>query len=134
MNIQLNEIPIRKLVDKYIDSSEEGIVGFGGKLNIRPAYQREFIYKEKQRDEVINTVMHDFPLNVMYWVKTSDDNYELMDGQQRTISICQYVNGDFSFKERYFHNLTTYEKQKILDYKLMVYICEGTDKEKLDWF
>jgi len=92
------------------------------------------VYKDKQRDEVIKTVTNGFPLNVMYWIKNSNDTYELLDGQQRTVSICQYINGDFSMGFRYFHNLTDAEKNNILNYKLMIYFCEGTDKEKLDWF
>ena len=74
----------------------------------------EFVYNGKQRDEVINTVRNGFPLNVMYWVKSDDGNYELLDGQQRTLSICQYVNGDFSINSKYFHNLTQTEKDQIL--------------------
>ena len=110
------------------------MVGYGDKLNIRPAFQREFIYKDKQRDEVIHTIQKGFPLNVMYWVKGDDGNFELLDGQQRTISICQYVQGDFSINHMGFDNLTATEQEQILDYPLMIYICEGTDKEKLDWF
>lgn len=134
MNIELHEIPVRDVVNGYVDSAENGVVGYGGKLNIRPAFQREFIYKDKQRDEVINTVMKGFPLNVMYWVKSDNGGYELLDGQQRTISIAQYVNGDFSVNHMGFDNLTDTEREQILNYKLMIYICEGTDKEKLDWF
>jgi len=134
MKIQLHEIPIREVVAGYTDSAENGIVGYGGKLNIRPAFQREYIYKDKQRDEVIRTVRKDFPLNVMYWVIGDDGKYEVLDGQQRTISICQYVNGDYSIDHLGFKNLTKTEQEQILAYPLMVYICEGTDKEKLDWF
>jgi hypothetical protein len=134
MKIEMYEIPISEVVNGYLDSDEEGVVEYSGKLNVRPAYQREFVYKDKQRDEVINTVRKGFPLNVMYWVKSGDDTFEVLDGQQRTLSICQYVNGDFSINFQYFHNLTEDEKQQILDYKLMIYICEGTDSEKLDWF
>jgi len=134
MKIELHEIPIKDIADGYIDSAENGVVGYGGKLNIRPAFQREFIYKDKQRDEVIHTVMKQFPLNVMYWVKNDDGNFELLDGQQRTISICQYVKGDFSINHQGFSNLTSSEQAQILNYPLMIYICEGTDKEKLDWF
>ena len=134
MKIELNEIPVCEVVKGYKDSAENGVVGYGGRLNIRPAFQREFIYKEKQRNEVLNTVRNDFPLNVMYWVKSGEESYEMLDGQQRTISVCQYINGDFSIQYQYFHNLTKDEQQQILDYKLMIYICDGTDKEKLDWF
>lgn len=133
MEIKMHEIPIREVFDGYKDSQENGVVAYGGKLNVRPAFQREFVYKDKQRDEVINTVRKNFPLNVMYWVK-SEAGYELLDGQQRTLSICQYLNSEFSIDYQFFHNLTETEKEQILQYKLMVYICEGDDKEKLDWF
>ena len=96
MKIKLHEIPVREVVAGYKDSAENGVVGYDGRLNIRPAFQREFIYKDKQRDEVIRTITKNFPLNVMYWVKNDDGNFEVLDGQQRTISICQYVQGDFS--------------------------------------
>ena len=107
MKIELHEIPIRDVVEGYVDSAENGVVGYGGKLNIRPAFQREFIYKDKQRDEVINTVTRNFPLNVMYWVVNDDGNYEMLDGQQRTISICQYVKGEFSINRNCSEPLLT---------------------------
>lgn len=134
MKIELKEIAIRDVARGYINDNEEWVVGFGGLLNIRPKYQREFVYKDKQRDSVIETVRKDFPINVMYWVKNVDWTYEVLDWQQRTISICEYVDGKFSLDFQYFHNLEDTEKEQILDYKLMVYFCEWNDKEKLDWF
>lgn len=134
MKIELKEITIRELAEDYENNSEGGVKGYGGKLNIRPPYQREFVYKDKQRDAVINTLTRDFPLNVMYWAVCEDGTYEVVDGQQRTISICQYVDGDFAFNERYFHNLQKDEQEQILNYKLMIYLCSGTDSQKLDWF
>lgn len=134
MKIELHRIPVRDVVDGYVDNKEGGVKGYGGRLDIRPAYQREFIYKDKQRDLVIDSVRKNLPLNVMYWVKTGEDSYEVMDGQQRTISVCSYVNGGFSIDYQFFMNLTKEEQEQILDYEFMVYICEGTDKEKLAWF
>ena len=134
MNIELKEITVRELTNGYVDNEENGVVGYGGKLDIRPPYQREFIYKDKQRDAVIDTITKDFPLNVMYWAVREDGNFEVIDGQQRTISISQYVEGDFAFNNRYFHNLQADEREQILNYKLMVYLCSGTDSEKLEWF
>ena len=134
MNIELKEIKIQELSDGFQDNNENGVVGFGGKLDIRPPYQREFIYKDKQRDAVINTITKNFPLNVMYWAVREDGTFEVIDGQQRTISICQYIDGDFAFQNRYFHNLKADEKEKILNYTLMVYVCSGTESEKLEWF
>ena len=138
MKIDLHKIKISEVVKDYTDSNEEGVTAFGGALDIRPKYQREFVYSGKQRDEVIRTVKNGFPLNVMYWVKKSDGNFEVLDGQQRTISIAQFVNGDFSIdfngRTAMFHNLTREEQEQILNYELMIYHCEGTEKEKLDWF
>ena len=134
MKIELHEIPVREVVEGYVDSAELGVRGYAGRLNIRPAFQREFIYKDRQRDEVVRTVLRGFPLNVMYWVKDDAGSFEVLDGQQRTISLCQYVQGDYSIDHRAFGNLTAEEQRQILDYPLMVYVCEGTDREKLDWF
>jgi len=134
MKIDLHRIPVKKVIAGYKDSAEEGVVAFGGKLDIRPKYQREFVYNDEKRAAVIETIKNGFPLNVMYWVKTDEGNYEVLDGQQRTISIGQYVNSDFSLNDRFFHNLTDEEQEQILNYELMIYHCEGTDKEKLDWF
>ena len=134
MIIKLHEVTIREVVQGYLNNEEEGVVGYGGKLNIRPKYQREFVYDPKQRDLVIDTVKKYFPLNVMYWIQNEDETYEILDGQQRTLSICEYIDGNFSINDMYFHTLTGGEQIKILDYKLMIYFCEGTDKEKLEWF
>lgn len=134
MKIELKEIPIREIVAGYVDNDEDGVFGYGGRLNIRPPYQREFIYNDEKRNAVINTIKNDFPLNVMYWSVREDGDYEIIDGQQRTISVCQYYMGEFSYKGRYYHNLQEDEKQKFLDYKLMIYFCSGTDSERLEWF
>ena len=166
MNLELHKITVRELTQGYVDNNENGVRAFGGRLDVRPPYQREFVYKEKQRDAVIDTLTQGFPLNVMYWAvrnvadcvsqsgqsvcgdadgdngnfvcgDANGDNearFEIIDGQQRTISICQYVNGDFAFNFRYFHNLQPDEQEQILNYELQIYICSGTDSEKLKWF
>lgn len=138
MEIKHKSIPIREIVKGYVDDAEKGVRGYNGNLNIRPAYQREFVYKDKQRDAVIETIRKGFPLNVMYWAKNEDGTFELLDGQQRTISFCQFVTSVFSIKidkeHFYFHTLTDFEQNAILDYNVDVYICEGNDKERLDWF
>lgn len=142
MKIEQRMVKIRDLYEEYINDEEEGVRGYFDNLDIRPKYQREFVYNGSQRDEVIRTVLHDFPLNVMYWVDRGEEfddsceeaRYEVLDGQQRTISICEFVEGNFSVDDKYFHNLTKDLQEKILNYELFVYICKGTDSEKLDWF
>lgn len=138
MKITETKIKVSDLVENYKDNGDGGVFGYNNRLTIRPSFQREFIYGEKQRAAVIDSVMNGFPLNVMYWSKTGADTYEVLDGQQRTVSIAQYINKDFPIKingnDKFFQNLTNEEKQAILDYELTVYICEGTEAEKLEWF
>lgn len=134
MEIELQKILVRDLYDDYEDDAEGGVRGYSGKLDIRPPYQREFVYDAKERNKVIDTLTQDFPLNVMYWSVRDDGTYEVIDGQQRTISICQYVDGEFAWNDLYFHNLTDDQQKQILNYELMVYFCKGTDSERLAWF
>lgn len=139
MNIELKSIPIRDLIAGYSNDPEIGVRGYSGKLDIRPPYQREFRYDEAQKRAVINTIMKGFPLNIMYWSVVNDNEYEMIDGQQRTLSICEFYTHDFNIVDNdrgvlFFNTLTDEEKEQFLNYKLTVYFCSGTDKEKLDWF
>lgn len=137
MNVTPIDITVRRLTDGYHDGNETGVTGYGGRLDIRPPYQREFVYSPRQRDEVIRTVLRGLPLNVMYWADRGEGHaprYEVLDGQQRTVSVCSYVAGDYSVDGRYFHNQPEDIRRRILDYRLTVYVCSGTQSEKLDWF
>ena len=137
MTITPREVTVGEIVKGYVNNDEQGVRGFDGQLDIRPPYQREFIYNEKEQRAVIRTVLQGYPLNVMYWVRRADDAecpYEVMDGQQRTLSICQYVAGKFAYEFKNFFNQPKDIRQRILDYKLMIYVCEGEESEKLDWF
>lgn len=142
MEIKLHEITVREVFDGYENDEESGqVVAFGGKLNVRPAYQREFVYDDKKKVAVMNSILHNFPLNVMYWSENDDGTFEMLDGQQRTISICDWLDNGYSIFANpnspltpYYAHTSTEITDKVLDYKLMIYICKGTDTEKLDWF
>ena len=148
MKIERIQITVAELINKYEERGAEGIEGvvaYGGKLDVRPAYQREYIYKGKDQEEVIRTVRKGFPLGIMYWSKTSDGRFELMDGQQRSIAICRYAAAKdennlksyercFNVDNLYFYNLTPDQRSAILDYTLDIYICEGKPSEVLNWF
>jgi len=137
MTIKQIEVTVGEITNGYVNNDELGVRGYGGLLDIRPPYQREFIYNEKEQKAVITTVLHEYPLNVMYWVKRSDDAecpYEVMDGQQRTLSLCEYVAGKFSYDFKNFFNQPKDIQDRILNYKLTVYVCEGKASEKLEWF
>ena len=117
MTIKQLEVTIGEITKGYINNEEQGVRGYNGLLDIRPPYQREFIYNETEQRAVINTVLNKYPLNVMYWVKRSDDAecpYEVMDGQQRTLSLCQYVAGKFAVDFKYFDNQPADDQKKIL--------------------
>ena len=144
MEITLHEITIADLVDGYIDEGESGVFALDENLTIRPPYQREMVYTEKQQVAVMDSIMNDYPINVMYWMIVEKDEggepikFECLDGQQRTLSICHYIDGDFPVdvngNPKYYDNLLPDERKRILDYKLMIYFCEGTDTERLEWF
>ncbi len=150
MKIEYREFKLRDIADGYVNNEEEGCFALLGNLDIRPAYQREFVYKDDKRDAVIDTIIHGYPLNIMYWVRVEDNKvpdddltgkYEILDGQQRTISFCEYLDGNFSvpFNNdkndlRYYFSLSEEERKKIDNYPITVYICSGEDDEKMAWF
>lgn len=138
MKIEKREFTVGDIYEEYTHNPEDDSVrGLGGKLDIRPPYQREFVYKGEQQKEVIHTVMNNFPLNIMYWAKTPN-GYEVLDGQQRTLSLMSFLDNEFSIdylgSVHSFFSLTAEEQNQIMDYKLDVYVCDGTDREKLQWF
>lgn len=139
MKITLNRIPVRNVFKGFVDNPDDNsVVGYDGKLNIRPKYQRQFVYNPQQQRLVMKTVLNGFPLNTMYWVDHGDGTFEVLDGQQRTLSICGFIDSDYSinFKghEVFFQNLPKEYQDKILNYKLEVYFCKGSAQEKLSWF
>ena len=143
MKITLKEIPIKDVFEGYINDGENegGVTGYDDDLCIRPRYQRNYVYKDEQRNEVVRTVKNGFPLSIFYWCDLGEDRedpdaprYEVLDGQQRTISICDYIDGAFSVDGHFFDSLPSDIRKNILDYKLLVYVCVGDDSEKLKWF
>ena len=134
MDIKRKEITVRELTTGYSNDDLEGVVAFDGKTDVRPKYQREYVYKDKERNEVIKTITKNHPLGEMYWAVNDNGTFEVLDGQQRTISICEYVAGNFSLNNVHFHNLEPVEQEQILDYELTVQFCKGNSKEKLEYF
>ncbi len=149
MEIKRVAIKIKDLCEGYVNESEtdieQGVYAYGGKLCVRPAFQRSFVYDEKQANAVIDTALKGFPLNIMYWVDNGDGTYDCLDGQQRTISLCNFVDGFTSFSAPWFHNnkknyIHTIQRidpdmaERFLNYELEVYICKGTKAEQMEWF
>lgn len=138
-------VKVRDLIEGYHeDLKTGGVTAYGGLLDVRPRYQREFVYGQKDTEAVIDTVIKGFPLNSMYWCKRDDGTFEVMDGQQRTISICRFAtNPAYSVKlpapgggsnAVNFPNLFDDVRERFLDYELMVFVCDGDDSEKMAWF
>ena len=138
MEIRETKIKVKDLFKGYIDNGEEGVVAYSGKLDVRPAYQREFVYKPEQEKAVIDTVLKGFPLNIMYWCQTGKNKYEILDGQQRTLSLMHFLDHKFCIIENgnsvYVDTLTNDKYEKLENYELSIYICEGSESEKLEWF
>lgn len=144
-------LTIREVTAGYLKDSDDGcstdkVFGLDGKLNLRPAYQRNSVYDDKKRKAVIQTILEKCPLGLMYWVDNGDGTYEVLDGQQRLLSICQFIAGEFEVASNKFPNEESLDfaniqtnfpeiAEDILDkYELDVYVCNGTNDEKLKWF
>ena len=144
MEIHEHKITIRDMIDGYHDDGDGHVVGLGGMLNIRPPYQREYIYDGKKdfQEALILSVFHNRPVNLIYFAKAEDStyDYELLDGQQRIITICRFiVKRQFSItlpdgEIQYWQGLAAIDKKRIKDYELHVHVCEGDASELMRWF
>lgn len=151
MEIIKTNITVRELCEDYTNDTEtnieNGVYAYGGKLCVRPAFQRSFVYDKKQENAVIDTALKSFPLNIMYWADNGDGTYDCLDGQQRTISLANFVDGKTSFnapwlsadtKKRFY--ISTIQRinpelyEKFMNYPLEIYICKGDKAERMEWF
>lgn len=134
----LVKVTLRDLATGYVDNQELGVYALGGKLCVRPAYQREFVYNDTRKIKVIDSILNGVPLGLMHWHDKKDGTFDVIDGQQRTISICQFINGDYSIllngNTQYFHTLPTDIRERILNYEVMVNRFSGTESEVLKLF
>lgn len=125
----------------YDKNENKGLFGLGGKLIIQPEYQRNYIYGDGERDvAVVESLLKGYPLGLIYFVKNEDGMYEVLDGQQRITSFARFVNQSWPFaverngKPRYFNSLDVDDRNRIIDTKLTIYVCEGTPSEIQAWF
>lgn len=124
----------------YNEYEGKGLFGWNGKLTIQPEYQRNYIYADGKKDvAVIESLLKEYPLGLLYFVKVGEDKYEILDGQQRVTSFGRYITGKFAVKdengmEQYFDGLSEDKKNKILNAPLTIYICEGEESEIKEWF
>lgn len=136
------DITVRDICDGFVYNELEGkgLFGLSGKLTIQPEYQRNYIYADGKRDvAVIDSVLKGYPLGLIYFNKVSEDNLEVLDGQQRITSIGRYVKNKFAVKDEHgmeqnFDSIATDKQAKILETKLLIYECEGTESEIKEWF
>lgn len=138
MKQELIKVSIRDLFNGYKNKNDEGVFAYNGNLTLRPMYQREFIYNEKESALVIDTIIHGCCINLFQWAKKDDGKYECVDGQQRSISICEFVNNTYSImynnQPNYFYNLPKDLQEKILNYELTINLITGTNDEIKDWY
>lgn len=135
------DLTVRDICEGFIYNELEGkgLYGWGGRLTIQPEYQRNYIYADGKKDvAVIESILKDYPLGLIYFTKVNEDSYEVLDGQQRITSIGRYVNGQLAVKingmETNFDGLDKVLQEKILNYQLLIYICEGEEPEIKQWF
>lgn len=136
------DITVKDICEGFVYNELEGkgLFGLSGKLTIQPEYQRNYIYADGKKDvAVIDSLLKGYPLGLIYFVKVSKDEFEILDGQQRITSFGRYVTNKFAFKdensmEQYFDGIAADKKAKILETKLTIYECEGEESEIKEWF
>ncbi|MBY0244532.1 MAG: DUF262 domain-containing protein [Sphingobacteriaceae bacterium] len=136
------DITVKDICDGFIYNELEGkgLFGLSGKLTIQPEYQRNYIYADGKRDvAVIESILKGYPLGLIYFNKIGDNNLEVLDGQQRITSFGRFVSNKFAIKdlngmEQYFSGIAADKQEKILETKLLIYECEGTESEIKEWF
>ena len=127
---------------QYNEYEGKGLYGLSGRLTIQPEFQRHYLYAEnggKKEVDVIRSVRNGYPLGLIYFSKVGEDRYEVLDGQQRITSLGRFITEKFAWidgdgKPWYFSALNKDEQEKFLNTKLLIYVCEGTEKEIKDWF
>lgn len=143
MNTKLQtEITVKDICDGFVYNELEGkgLFGLSGKLTIQPEYQRNYIYADGKRDvAVIESILKGYPIGLIYFNKVSEKNFEVLDGQQRITSFGRFVTNKFAIKddngmEQYFSGIAKDKQDKILNTKLLIYECEGSESEIKEWF
>ena len=142
MKAILHRYTVKEVADgfEYNEFEGKGLFGLNGNLTIQPEYQRNYIYAEKNREVgVIDSLLKGYPLGLIYFNQTSNNKFEVLDGQQRITSFGRFITEKFAIKdqnglEQYFTGMPIEQQQKILSSELLVYICEGTEVEIKNWF
>jgi len=136
-------ITVKEICEGFVYNELEGkgLFGLSGKLTIQPEYQRNYIYASdggKREMAVIESVLKGYPIGLIYFNKVSNDNFEVLDGQQRITSLGRFITDKFAIKDengmQYFGGLAKDKKDKILETKLLIYECEGTESQIKEWF
>lgn len=136
------DITIRDICEGFVYNEFEGkgLFGLAGKLTIQPEYQRNYIYADGKRDvAVIESLLKGYPIGLFYFNKTSEDTFDVLDGQQRITSIGRFVREKFAIKDRngheqFYGGMAESQREQIMNTKLLIYVCEGDEPEIKDWF
>ncbi len=141
MTIKPVKVNLMSLFNGYRDDGDDGVYAYDNgvhKLIVRPSYQREFVYSLEKQKAVIESILKNYPINVMYWAVDDENTFEILDGQQRTLSICHFMNGDFSVEVngivKWYNSLNEVERSRFDVYEITIYQCQGGQDEKLAWF
>lgn len=141
IEVETTKKKIRDILDAYENTEGGGIVGYGGKLDIRPQYQREYIHENNRnfKSKLIQSIYNQLPIGLIYWAEKEDGTYELLDGQQRIITIGEFVVSNnvlltIGDRDYLYSNLDDNQRKKILDYESMICICKGSYNDKMNWF
>ena len=123
----------------YNELEGKGLFGMNGKLTIQPEYQRNYIYADGKKDvAVIDSILKGYPIGLIYFNRLDDGQLEILDGQQRITSLGRFITSRFAIVDngiqQYFRGIAKDKQDKILNTKLLIYVCEGSETEIKEWF
>jgi len=137
------DITVAEVCDGFVYNQLEGkgLFGLRGTLTIQPEYQRNYIYADgggKKEQAVIHSLLKGYPLGLIYFNTVAPDRFEVLDGQQRITSIGRFVTNKFAIIDggnpKYFDSLPADQQARIMNSRLLIYECAGTESEIKQWF
>ena len=95
--LELNEDDSRKIVWQAKDFSIREFASMlqDGDLDLQPEYQRKYVATPKIASKLIESVIMDVPIPVIYLAEEQDGTYSVIDGQQRLTSFLSFINGKY---------------------------------------
>jgi len=97
------------------------------KLILDVAFQRRTVWKEKQKSELIESILMGLPLPIFYFKQLDNSRYAVVDGKQRLSALFEFLNNEFALKNLKILDFLNTKKFKDLEDDLAIYQSQLED-------